>query len=85
MCDANREWSQHGLQNTEKERESHGCTRIKRGCNVGHVRIKCGEVRVRSGGLCALGKGGKNMGVSRWLLQIERGLQKTEKERESGG
>ena len=38
-------------------------------CKAGYETNNCGELRVRWRGLCALGEGGQNMGVPKWVLQ----------------
>ena len=76
--------TEHGLQKTEKEREKVMVGPGSKECIAGYETNNCGELRVRWRGQ-----------VDRWevrhergstgVLQTEHGLQKREKERESGG
>ena len=69
----------------EKERGEVRAGQGLKGGGAGYETKKCGELRVRWRGLCALGEMVQNTGVPRRALQTEHGRYKTEKERESEG
>ena len=53
----------------ERKREKVAVGPGSRECNAGYETKKCGELRVRCRELCALRERGKNMSVSRLVLQ----------------
>ena len=57
----------HGFQKT-KRKEKVAVGPGSSDCKAGHKTNSCGESCVRSGGLCALGKGRQNTSVSKWVL-----------------
>ena len=59
---------QNMVSRRQRKREKLAVGPGSRECKAGHETNNCGELRVRWRGLCALGKGGQNMSVSRWVL-----------------